>query len=205
VQAEIVETRLGKLTVESGYPSKESMAKLIDEMDYQRACQAYVWGLPIVGVTEWQKSREAVSKVRNGQFELFLSFDEKLGIMTPNFDTPYFIATADLEKSGPLVIEMPKGLIAGMVMDAWQRSLSDLGVVGPDKGEGGKYLILGPGQEDPKAEGAGARPFLHGDAQAAGHREGQALCTHRPTEENPDRRRRDGPVDGQGQYLHQAV
>jgi hypothetical protein len=48
---------------------------------------------------------------------------------------------------------MPKGLIAGMVMDTWQRSLSDLGLVGPDKGQGGKYLILGPGHEDPKAEG----------------------------------------------------
>ena len=43
--------------------------------------------------------------------------------------------------------------MAGMIMDWWQRSLSDVGVVGPDKGEGGKYLILGPGQEDPKADG----------------------------------------------------
>ena len=153
IHAQTVNTRLGKIKVESGYPSKESLDKLIDETDYQRACQAYIWGLPIVGITEWQQSREKVSKVRNGQLELFLSFDEKLGIMTPNYDTPYFIATADLEKSGPLVIEIPKGLIAGMVMDAWQRSLTDLGVVGPDKGQGGKYLILGPSQEDPKAEG----------------------------------------------------
>jgi hypothetical protein len=152
-QAQTVETRIGKIALESGYPSKESIDKLIDEIDFQRASQAYLWGLPTVGVAEWQKSREQVSKVRNGQLELFLTFDEKLGIMTPNFDTPYFIATADLEKSGPLVIEMPKGLIAGMVMDSWQRSLSDLGVVGPDKGQGGKYLILGPGQADPKATG----------------------------------------------------
>ena len=151
--AQTINTRLGKIEVESGYPSQESLTRLIDEVDYQRACQAYVWALPFVGVAEWQKSRDRVSNVRNGQFELFLSFNEKLGIMTPNFDTPYFIATADLEKSGPLVIEMPKGLIAGMVMDAWQRSLTDLGVVGPDKGQGGKYLILGPGQEDPKAAG----------------------------------------------------
>lgn len=151
--AENLNTHIGKLEIMSGYPSKRGIAKLTDEIDFQRACQAYIWGLPLVGVTEWQQSREKISKVRNGQFELFLSFDEKLGIMTPNFDTPYFIAIADLAKSGPLVIEMPKGLIAGMVMDGWQRSLSDLGVVGPDKGEGGKYLILGPGQDDPKAEG----------------------------------------------------
>ena len=152
-RAEDINTRIGKLKLESGYPSKGSIAKLIDEMDFQRASQAYIWGLPIVGLEEWRKSRAKVSKVRDGQFELFLSFNEKLGILTPNFDTPYFIATVDLEKSGPLVIEMPKGLIAGMVMDYWQRSLTDLGVVGPDQGEGGKYLILGPGQEDPKAEG----------------------------------------------------
>jgi len=151
--AQTIDTRLGKLAVESGYPSKESIAKLTDEMDYQRACQAYVWGLPIVGLTEWQKTHDDVYKVRNGQLVIFLSFEQKLGIMTPNFDTPYIAALADLEKSGPLVFELPKGLMAGMVIDAWQRSLSDVGVVGPDKGQGGKYLILGPGQEDPKAEG----------------------------------------------------
>jgi hypothetical protein len=151
--AQTVNTRLGKLEVENGYPSKESIDKLVDETDYQRACQAYIWGLPIVGATEWRKSRDKALKTRNGQVALFLSFEEKLGIMTPNFDTPYFIAQADLEKSGPLVFEIPKGLIAGMIMDFWQRSLTDVGVVGPDKGQGGKYLILGPGQEDPKAVG----------------------------------------------------
>ena len=152
-RAEAVQTRIGNIEVASGYPSKAGIDKLTDEMDFQRATQAYIWGLPIVAVTTWRQSREKVSQVRNGQFELFLDFDEKLGILTPNYNTPYFIATADLDKSGPLVIELPKGLIGGMVMDAWQRSLSDLGVVGPDKGEGGKYLILGPGQEDPKATG----------------------------------------------------
>jgi len=148
-----VNTRLGRIELDSGYPSQESIAKLIDESDYQRACQAYVWGIPIVGIAEWQKTHENTYKVRNGQLVLFLSFEEKLGIMTPNFDTPYIAGLADLEKSGPLVFELPKGLIAGMIMDAWQRSLTDVGVVGPDKAQGGKYLMLGPGQEVPKAEG----------------------------------------------------
>jgi hypothetical protein len=151
--AQSVETRLGKIEIESGYPSKESIDKLIDELDFQRASQAYIWGLPIVGLTAWQKTHDDIYKVRNGQLVIYLSFDEKLGIMTPNFDTPYIAALADLEKSGPLVFEIPKGLMAGMVIDAWQRSLTDVGVVGPDKGQGGKYLILGPGQEDPKAKG----------------------------------------------------
>ncbi len=152
-QAEELDTRMGRLTTESGYPSSASLAKLTDELDYQRACQAYLWGLPIVGLTEWARTHDRIYKVRNGQLVIFLSFEEKLGIMTPDFDTPYVAALADLAKSGPLVFEIPKGLMAGMVIDAWQRSLTDVGVVGPDKGQGGKYLLLGPGHEDPKATG----------------------------------------------------
>ena len=40
---ESVETRIGKLAFESGYPSQETVANLYDEMDFQRACQAYFW------------------------------------------------------------------------------------------------------------------------------------------------------------------
>ena len=148
-----IDTRLGKIDIERGYPSAASIDKLTDELDYQRACQAYIWGLPIVGLNEWMKAHENIFKVRNGQLVSFQSFEEKLGIMTPNFGTPYIVGLANLEKSGPLVFEVPKGLIAGMVLDAWQRSLTDVGAVGPEKGQGGKFLIVGPGQEVPKANG----------------------------------------------------
>ncbi|WP_243055235.1 DUF1254 domain-containing protein [Pseudomonas sp. BP01] len=72
---------------------------------------------------------------------------QKQGILTPNFTPPYTATLADLSKTGPLVLTLPKGLMAGMVMDVHQRVLSDLGVVGTNKGEGGKYLILPPGHE----------------------------------------------------------
>src|SRR5262245_33800540 len=44
-----VDTRLGKLDLESGYPSKAAIDKLYDELDFQRATQAYIWALPAVG------------------------------------------------------------------------------------------------------------------------------------------------------------
>lgn len=47
-----IETPIGKLTFESGYPSKETVQKLYDDMDFQRACQAYLWGIPAVGMHE---------------------------------------------------------------------------------------------------------------------------------------------------------
>src|SRR5215831_13193640 len=150
---ETIDTRIGKLTFESGYPSKETVQKLYDEMDFQRAAQAYIWGIPAVGLAEWRLAHRDVFKAKNGEMLSYLDFAEKLGILTPNYTTPYIVTLVDLQESGPFVLELPPGLMAGMIMDAWQRVLADLGVVGPDQGKGGKYLILPPGHEAVKPEG----------------------------------------------------
>ena len=129
------------------------MQKLYDEMDFQRAAQAYIWGIPAVGLAEWRLAHRDVFKAKNGEMLSYLDFSEKLGILTPNYTTPYIAALVDLQESGPLVVELPPGLMAGMILDVWQRVLADLGVVGPDKGNGGKYLILPPGHEMVRPEG----------------------------------------------------
>jgi len=144
---ETIDTRIGKLTFESGYPSNDTVTKLYDEMDFQRACQAYLWGIPAVGMAEWRLAHRDVMKGKNGEVLSYLSFKEKLGILTPNYTTPYAAALIDLDESGPIVFEIPAGLMAGMILDPWQRVLADLGVVGPDQGKGGKYLILPRGHE----------------------------------------------------------
>jgi hypothetical protein len=148
-----INTPIGTLTFESGYPSKQTVTKLYDAMDFQRATQAYLWALPAVGMLEWKHAHDDIFKVHNGQFVTYTTFEEKLGILTPNFTTPYIIAIADLSKGGPMVFDVPKGLMAGMILDVWQRVLSDLGVVGPDKGNGGKFLVIPPGHADIKAAG----------------------------------------------------
>lgn len=150
---ETIDTRIGKLTFESGYPSQETIDKLYDEMDFQRATQAYLWGIPAVGVAEWRLAHRDIFKAKNGEMLSYLDFDEKLGILTPNFTTPYIITLIDLQETGPIVIELPPGAMAGMIMDPWQRVLADLGVVGPDQGKGGKFLILPPGHEMVNPEG----------------------------------------------------
>ena len=43
-----VKTRLGTLSFERGFPTEETTRKLFDEMDYQRAVQAYLWAYPAV-------------------------------------------------------------------------------------------------------------------------------------------------------------
>jgi hypothetical protein len=150
---ETLDTRIGKLTFESGYPSKETVQKLYDEMDFQRAAQAYIWGIPAVGLNELRKAHFDVFKAKNAEMLSYLDFAEKLGILTPNYTTPYIATFIDLEKSGPIVVELPPGLMAGMILDNWQRVLADLGVVGPDKGKGGKYLTMPPGYGPVEADG----------------------------------------------------
>jgi hypothetical protein len=86
-------------------------------------------------------------KGNQGEMLSYLDFKEKLGILTPNYTTPYIATFLDLQDTGPFVVEIPSGLMAGMILDAWQRVLADLGLVGPDQGRGGKYLILPLGHE----------------------------------------------------------
>ena len=42
------------------------------------------------------------------------------------------------------MIDIPPGAIVGLLDDFWQRSLADVGLPGPDAGNGGKFLLLPP-------------------------------------------------------------
>ena len=134
-----VETRIGVLEFVNQYPSKESMDTLLDAMDFHGATQAYLWGLPIASSANFQYYLDDVFKVRQGELVKFISLEDKLGILTANATTPYILGTADLETSGPFVIELPAGSTAGLVDDFWQRPIIDIGLPGPDKGKGAKY------------------------------------------------------------------
>ncbi len=120
---------------------------LYDELDYQRACQTYLWALPIVSFAQWQEQHEKVFEAGDFDLVIYNSFTDKLGILTPNATTPYILSFPDLSRTGPLVIDYPAGPTAGGVGDFWQRPLTDMGQTGPDQGAGAKYLILGPGQK----------------------------------------------------------
>src|SRR5262249_58552732 len=67
--------------------------------------------------------------------------------------TTYVMSFWNMAEKGPLVVEVPAGATAGGIMDIWQRPVTDIGQTGPDKGQGGKYLILPPGAKDVTAPG----------------------------------------------------
>lgn len=62
--------------------------------------------------------------------------------LTGNTDTVYASIVLDLDRDGPTVVEVPPGCGPGTVNDAWFRFVVDMGAAGPDRGAGGKYLIL---------------------------------------------------------------
>jgi hypothetical protein len=148
-----VESRLGKLELKNGFPTEETVQNLYDDLDFQRACQAYIWALPYMAMTEWQRQQREVFGAGNLDYVDYLTFTDKLGILTANATTPYAMAFPNLAETGPLVFEIPAGAMAGGIMDFWERPMTDAGQTGPDKGRGGKFLILGPNDPEVKAKG----------------------------------------------------
>ena len=119
-------------------------------MDYQRACQAYVWSTPLVSITAFRDGQTSSYGVTGEtDFVVFDSLKEKRGIVTANLTTPYILNFISLA-GGPLEIAYPAGQTAGGVIDFWQRPVCDLGLTGPDQGKGGTYIIVGP-EHDPAA------------------------------------------------------
>ena len=132
-----VKTRIGSLEFDNQYPSRESMESILDSMDFHGATQAYLWGIPIASFANLQYYSDKVWKFRQGELVKYTNLDQKLGILTANATTPYIVATVNLSETGPFVIDLPAGAIAGMVDDFWQRPVTDLGLPGPDLGWNG--------------------------------------------------------------------
>lgn len=141
---EIIQTSFGEVALEHNYISDQHSQLLFDQMDIQRAAQAYIWSTPIVSSMSWREEQGAALGVQGrGQFFVANSLKEKRGIVTGNLTTPY-ILNFDIIGEQPLVVEFPAGKTAGMVLDMWQRPVVDFGLTGPDKGQGGTYVIIGP-------------------------------------------------------------
>lgn len=146
-----VESRIGTLNFFDGFPDKSTTEKLFDNLDFQRAVQAYLLALPPVsmvalreGLTRWGPANITIPT-----FETLM--DSRSLFLTANCNTPYTWMWINLH-NGPLVAEIPPNVL-GMINDFWFHYVTDLGVVGPDRGAGGKYLILPPGYKGEVPEG----------------------------------------------------
>lgn len=144
---------LAGVDLSGGYPSVEARQVLNDELYFQRATQVYLWSLPAVNMWAMKIGLEGISGVG---YQVLSVTEQRLKprtvITTPNSDVIYGMGFADLSETGPLEIIAPPKLQA-LLDDFWQQPLvgptidghsylGDIGIPGPDKGDGGKYLIV---------------------------------------------------------------
>src|SRR6185436_1418547 len=147
---------LANLPLKDGFLAPEGSAALMDELLFQRAVQTYLWALPALNMYGMKEGSE---KIFGKGYNVLPIFKDRLNaktlITTPNSDVIYALGYLDLKKDGMMVIEVPPGL-QGILDDFWHRPIcserkidgrtwcGDVGLPGPDKGKGGKYLIIPP-------------------------------------------------------------
>jgi hypothetical protein len=128
-----------------GYPTPKTVQRAYDEADLNRAVMAYRFFYPTVSIMGTWKGNLKGGVVPNKVFALLEGTPKQL-VFTPNSDTPYAGLAVDLS-IGPMVVELPPGPLMSAVNDLNQLWVMDMGLPGPDKGKGGKHLLLPPGYE----------------------------------------------------------
>jgi hypothetical protein len=144
-----IRTDFGTLRFIGGaFPTEESVDLIYDELDLQRATQAYMDFFPALSLYGIVKAQ-----VRDFGFKSSSDFGVMADFMKPsenyltgNDVTVYAFASLDLNVDGPTVVEIPPGMY-GTANDAYFKYLTDFGATGPDEGNGGKYLFVPPDYE----------------------------------------------------------
>src|SRR5512136_3094287 len=138
-----VETRLGTLRFFDGFPDEATVQTVYDNLDFQRAVQAFLTALP---AAQAHAMRTAIRTFGPDNQTVLITeslMDSRTLSGLPNTDVVYTFFWLDT-KEGPLVIELPPNVL-GYINDLWGRYVTDVGRIGPDRGAGGKYLLLPPG------------------------------------------------------------
>ena len=138
-----VESSIGTLNLNYGYPTSETVEKVYDNLDRSRALQAYLLAIPIVNQAGMRASilKFGPENQTNVVWESLV--DPRTVELTANDNTIYNFMWVDT-RQGPLVAEIPPKVL-GLVDDFWYRWVADIGITGADRGQGGKYLLLPPG------------------------------------------------------------
>jgi hypothetical protein len=143
-----MDTRLGRLSFVDGAPSDDTVEKVYDNLDFTRALDAYLNGYQLVSLKALHKGLLSAGAEDNGGVLMFSELmDSQSLFLTANADTVYYIFALDLG-AGPMVVETPPDAL-GLFDDFWFQHVVDFGRPGPDRGRGGKFLLLPPGYDGP--------------------------------------------------------
>jgi hypothetical protein len=146
-----LETSIGTLTAFDGVPDAETTQKVYDNLDLNRATEAFLNCIPISSMHALKHGllKHGPANTTAVLFEELM--DSKALWLTPNTTSVYMASWLELGDE-PMVIETPPNVL-GFINNAWFKYVVDFGNAGPDKGKGGKFLIVPPGYKSDVPEG----------------------------------------------------
>ena len=117
------------MTVEfsRGFPTPTSAEAAHHDQDLRRALEAYHFFYPTVSMEGIVQGTRNAGAADNEAAFMVLAQPRHRGF-TLNSDTPYAGGILDLHRSGPMVVEVPRGPLVGLVDDHHQRWVADLGL-----------------------------------------------------------------------------
>ena len=140
---DVVETRLGRLEFDDGVPSPATAGLLWDHLDFMRGVEVFLNCIPAASLEAMNVGMQSLGLDACHKFGIMDGLLDSNGLfLTGNTDTVYVSAMIDLERDSATVVEIPPGCGPGTVNDAWFRFVVDTGAPGPDRGAGGRYLIV---------------------------------------------------------------
>lgn len=138
-------TRIGPLQFNHGRPAAKTTEQLYDHLDFVRAVDVFLNALPGASLQAMRRGQRSMGAPDNS-FVIFEHYlDSKTLALTGNTESIFASGFLDLS-GGPLVLEYPPR-VQGVIDDMWFRHVADYGMTGPDKGKGGKFLIVPPGHK----------------------------------------------------------
>lgn len=147
-----VESRIGTLRFNDGFPTDETVQKVYDNLAFQRGVDVFLGATPGGSTEGLRQGLASIGVTDNQSVAIFEDLmDSRSLFLTPNTESIYNVMWIDL-KDGPVVLETPPDVL-GIIDDHWFQYVADFGRVGPDKGKGGKFLLLPPGYTGDVPEG----------------------------------------------------
>lgn len=147
------ETSIGTLEYFDGVPTAETVDTVYDYLDRSRAVNVFVNSLPMLSMYALREGQASVGADTSNKICIWDNLmDSKTLLLTGNTSTMYAFGFLDLLKDGPTVIDLPPGML-GLLDDMAFHYMTDLGLAGPDKGKGGKFLVLPPGYKGEVPDG----------------------------------------------------
>ena len=148
----ILETSIGTLTSVDGVPDLETTQKVYDNLARIRATEAFLNCIPIASMSAMKTGLLKYGPPNTTVLLFEELMDSKALWLTPNTTSVYMAMWVQLpEKNNeePVVIETPPNVL-GIIDNAWFQYVADFGNAGPDRGQGGCYLLVPPGYEEAK-------------------------------------------------------